>query len=66
MAGAACCPAEIVVPGVPPAGQLVHAFTISAAGRAALDGPLAVAAAGTLVLTVAGIGGGYLLARARA
>jgi hypothetical protein len=64
--GVACCLAEVLVPGVPPAGQLVHAFTLSAPGRSGLGGPLAVAAAGTLVLTVAGVGGGYVIARGRA
>ena len=64
--GVACCLAEVLVPGAPPAGQLVHAFTLPASGRSGLGGPLAVATAGTLVLTVAGTAGGYLIARNRA
>ena len=64
--GAACCLAEVLVPGAPPVGQLVHAFTLSASGRPGLGGPLAVATAGTLALTVAGVGGGYAIARGRA
>jgi hypothetical protein len=66
VAGTACCLAEVLVPGAPPVGQLVHAFTLSASGRSGLGGPLVVATAGTLALTVAGTAGGYVIARGRA
>ena len=34
LAGACCCLGEIVIPGAPPARQLISAFTVPAAGLA--------------------------------
>lgn len=66
MAGACFCLAEIVIPGAPPARQIISAFTVAPGGSHGLAGPLALAAAETLAMSAALIGAGYALARSRA
>jgi hypothetical protein len=65
LAGVLCCLGDILIPGAPPARQLVGAFLVSGRGWHDLAGPLGLAAGQTLLISAVLALAGYAVARRR-